>query len=355
MLISEAEERPSKTLHGLVAFNTLRKMRTGATRSLRMARASLATHYEIKLHFVAVRSPWHFFGPFLAARRLRYDFLLFNGLASLATHSHFGYPLWQIARWRKVPLFLYWHETAWTLDRHAREQPASARRLRSLVQETEIVHLTASEATSESVKTRYGKVHTCTIYECAHIPKPFLTLSQPAEPPTVVNLASIQPRKGTDLWVETAIKVCNEHPTVEFIWLGTGESFGDWQQAIVKAGLEERILFPGYVDAPYLLLRRASVFFLSSRDDPFPLSVLEAMALGRSIVAFDVGGAPEALAGKGQIMPAFDTDAAAVAILQILARLPAQRVQPVLQERYKELYSPEAFSRRLNEVIRANL
>jgi glycosyltransferase involved in cell wall biosynthesis len=171
----------------------------------------------------------------------------------------------------------------------------------------------------------------------------------------VVNLASIQERKGTDLFVETAIKVCRRHPTVEFLWLGDGEPFGSWQREISQAGLEHRILFPGYVEAGHLILRRASIFFLSSRDDPFPLSVLEAMCLGRTVVTFDVGGAPEALDGQGYVIPPFDTDLAARAILECLDKPRANLVSPSLRERYLALYTPERFAARLNHVVRAAL
>jgi glycosyltransferase involved in cell wall biosynthesis len=171
----------------------------------------------------------------------------------------------------------------------------------------------------------------------------------------VINLASIQERKGTDLFVETAIKVCQVHPSVEFVWLGDGQPFGTWKADIKQMGLEERILFPGYVEAAYLMLRRASVFFLSSRDDPFPLSVLEAMCLGRSIVTFDVGGAPEALADHGIVIRPFDTAAAAEVILEILGRLPNDRLNLAVRNRYLQLYTPQKFAARLEECIRGHL
>jgi len=350
--MSDREE--ARHIHGMVALNTLRPMSTGATRSIRLARAPLR-QLGIDLHLVSVRSPLHFLWPFLQGRRLRYDFVLFNGLASLSANSLFAYPLWCAAIRFRLPVFFYWHETEWTLRRQAQEQPRSARRIARMAQHPSVLHLTASGATSDSVRGRFGDVCTVPIYECAHIPQPSAAIHRPAEPPLVVNAATIQPRKGTDLFVETAIKVCREHPTVAFVWMGHGDSFGNWPGQIREAGLEQRILFPGYVNKPHLLLRRASIFFLSSRDDPFPLSVLEAMALGRAVVTFDVGGAPEALAGNGRLIPPFDTDKAAAAILEILALRPADRLQPALRQRYLAHYSPQAFSERLARTIRDRL
>jgi len=212
-----------------------------------------------------------------------------------------------------------------------------------------------SEACKVSLEKHYPGVRPIVVYNCTKIPAPFDRPVQPAEPPTVVNLASIQARKGTDLFVETAIKVCQRHPAVEFIWLGDGEPFGSWQADIERAGLQERILFPGYVDAGHMILRRASLLFLSSRDDPFPLSVLEAMCLGRSIVAFDVGGAPEALAGEGHVIAPFDTDAAAETILACLDKPAAERINLKLRERYLDHYTPQRFAQRLNEILRREL
>ncbi len=346
-----SERRRDRPIHGLAALNNLRPMLTGATRSIRLAQKPLRER-GVDLHLVSLRSPLHFFPPFLKGRRLRYDFLLFNGLASLSANSLFAYPLWLTATAFHLPIFFYWHETDWTLRRQAQEQPRTAGRIRRMAQHPSVVHLTASDATSQSVRAHFGDVYTVPIYECARIPQPFASPHLPADPPLVANAASIQPRKGTDLFVETAIDVCRQHPTVEFIWMGQGEPFGRWPDQIREAGLEERILFPGYVNLPHLLLRRASIFFLSSRDDPFPLSVLEAMALGRSIVAFNVGGAPEALAGRGRLISPFDTENAAATILEILAQRPEERMQLALRQRYLTHYSPQAFSDRLAQTLR---
>ncbi len=355
-------------LHGLAVFRTLRWPRTGATRSLRLAMAPLRD-LGIHLHFVAARSIPHFLSSLVQVRRLRFDFVLFNGLASITPtpprsasraarwptpiqRGNIGTSLWRISQAFGKPVFVYWHETDWVLDRHRREDPASARRVDHVAAHPRTVHLTASGSGSQSIRKRYPMAQPVAIYECSTVPPPFDEPVAPGRPPLVLNIASIQERKGTDLFVETAIKVCQRHAEVEFVWLGDGRPFGRWQADIERAGLEQRILFPGYVEAAHLLLRRASVLFLSSRDDPFPLSVLEAMCLGRNVVAFNVGGAPEALGGLGHTIPPFDTDAAANTILGCLDLPPDELINHRLRQRYHEHYTPECFARRLNQVLR---
>lgn len=341
-------------LHGLAVLLSLRKGMGGAYRPIRFATQPLR-ELGIHLHFCAARSLAHFLASLLRCRRMRYDFVLFNGLASLSWRSRFGYPLWRLARFLGLPVLVYWHETDWVLDRVERAHPRSARKVGRVCSDPGVVHLAVSQVCSESISRRFPNAEPIVIYNCTVVPTPFDRPVVPAGPPTVVNLASIQERKGTDLFVETAIKVCRQNPSVEFMWLGGGEPYGTWQTDVEREGLSDRILFPGYVDSAYLILRRASVFFLSSRDDPFPLSVLEAMSLGRSIVTFDVGGAPEALAGLGHLVVPFDTDAAATTILACLDKAPADRVNLKLRERYVEHYTPVSFARRLNHVLRSQL
>jgi glycosyltransferase involved in cell wall biosynthesis len=309
----------------------------------------------LSLDLVASRTIAHALHSLFRNRRLRYDFVLFNGIASLSRFSQVGYPLFRLMQRLQVPTFIYWHETDWVFDGLQREYPRAYERVARAAAHPSPIHLTVSAACSKSIQERFPNAAPVVVNNCTVVPAPFDQPIPPAEPPMVVNLASIQERKGTDLFVETAVKVCQQHPTVEFLWLGDGREFGTWKEHIDRAGLQDRILFPGYVDAPYLLLRRASMLFLSSRDDPFPLSVLEAMCLGRTVVTFDAGGAPEALAGHGHVLAPFDTDAAADAILSCLTKPPAERMNLALRDRYFELYTPEKFAQRLDRVLRSHI
>lgn len=351
---SDITHHGTKPLHGLVVLNSLRKMHTGASRPVKLVEPYLRP-FNIRLYYSAARSVLHFLHSLTICGRIHYDFVLLNGLASLSHRSPFGTRLARAVLAFNIPVFVYWHETDWVLDRHRREHPASARGVREIATHPSVTHLTVSDAGASSIKTHFPGVSPIVVHNCTCIPKPFDRLSRPSTPPYVLNLASIQQRKGVDLFVKTAIAVCQRHLDVEFVWLGSGEPYGTWRREVQDAGLEQRILFPGYVDAGYLLLRRASVFFLSSRDDPFPLSNLEAMCLGRTIVTFDIGGAPEALGGHGTVIPPFNTQAAADAILDHLQKPPMQLINEAARRRYLELYTPETFAARLNYHIRERL
>lgn len=349
-------------MKGLVILNRRAKPGAGMNRPLKLAAQSLAEQ-DIELIFVSsdsisdlLRICKTLLKGLILGGSFKYKFILFNSLASLHRSNRFGCLLAEIIlRFNLLPLFIYWHESDWTLNKYAKESPEHFSRIDKIASSHRVFHLLVSSFCKKSILDRYANANVEVIYNCAEVPVELGFAHLPAQPLLVVNIASIQERKGTDLFVETAIKVCRKHPTVEFVWIGSGNAYGTWKKQIEVAGLEQRIIFPGAVNPPYLVLRYAALLFLSSRDDPFPLAVLEAMGFGKKVITFDVGGAPEALNELGTVVPPFDTDAAAAAILDKLNQPLDQFINSDLQQRYFELFTPEKFATRLSSYLKQHI
>jgi glycosyltransferase involved in cell wall biosynthesis len=130
-------------------------------------------------------------------------------------------------------------------------------------------------------------------------------------PRSVVACGTADLRKGVDRWEEAATLVRDLLPDedIRFTWLG--DNTGWPSHAAVD--------FAGEVANPYPMIASADVFTLPSRVDPFPLVVLEAMALERPVVAFDIEGVREQLGDAGVIVPEGDVGAFAKAIAGLLA------------------------------------
>jgi glycosyltransferase involved in cell wall biosynthesis len=92
-------------------------------------------------------------------------------------------------------------------------------------------------------------------------------------------------------------------------------------------GLEDKVQFLGFRSDAALLLEAADVYIHGARrPDPFPLTVIEALAAGTCVVASELGGIPEVVEHgvNGLLYPAGEVDALEAALLSV-SRDPSMR------------------------------
>jgi glycosyltransferase involved in cell wall biosynthesis len=126
--------------------------------------------------------------------------------------------------------------------------------------------------------------------------------------PIVVGCGVANEIKGIDVFEAAARRVCEARPGVRWVWVGRVDA--DRQGGAVD--------FVGEVADPSGWIARAAVFVLSSRSDPFPLVVLEAMALARPVVASDLPGPREQLGERARFFAVADADALADEVVRLL-------------------------------------
>jgi glycosyltransferase involved in cell wall biosynthesis len=156
---------------------------------------------------------------------------------------------------------------------------------------------------------------------------------------------AVEHRKGVDLWLRAAERARAELDVLRFTWVGQGTP----PEGIADSGVAR---FPGPSDNPYAEMAAFDIMTLPSRDDPFPLVVMEAMLLGKPVVAFEVGGVAAQLGSAGVLVPALDVVAFASEVVA-LAKDPGRRARlgSAARARAEELFSTEAFGRGLSEVM----
>ena len=129
-------------------------------------------------------------------------------------------------------------------------------------------------------------------------------------------------RKGLDLWPAMIKSVVARHPGTLFVWVGKLEpTLQHWLvHDLQVSGLEKHMVFYGTTNLLFDLYAAADAFILTSREDPFPSVVVEAMASGLPTVVFrDSGGIVDLVQGAGGItVPYLDVPAMADALLAIL-------------------------------------
>ena len=113
--------------------------------------------------------------------------------------------------------------------------------------------------------------------------------------PSVAMCGVAELRKGADIFFELA----TELPQYDFIWIGpwappeaneNGPTFERFTSLRI-----DNFYVTGLTTNPYAHLRQADIFLLTSRADPNPLVVAEALVLGKKVIAFADTGASVAM------------------------------------------------------------
>jgi glycosyltransferase involved in cell wall biosynthesis len=129
--------------------------------------------------------------------------------------------------------------------------------------------------------------------------------------------------KGPDIFVEAARRILSTRAdsNVRFVWVGgSGAQLELFRNDVRKAGLSDKVTFVGErLDAPDCF-DAFDVFVLPSREDPFPLVVLESAALAKPTVCFlGNGGAAEFVeSDAGICVPSGNVEALAEAVETLL-------------------------------------
>lgn len=111
--------------------------------------------------------------------------------------------------------------------------------------------------------------------------------------PEVLFLARLHPRKRPLMFVELATRLHQRFPNVRFSIVGPDEGEGSAVRAAIdRSGLHHVLTWEGALEPSAVTRRieRAAVYVLPSVDEPFPMTVLEAMALGKPVVITETCG-----------------------------------------------------------------
>ncbi|MDE2497492.1 MAG: glycoside hydrolase family 99-like domain-containing protein [Xanthomonadaceae bacterium] len=129
-------------------------------------------------------------------------------------------------------------------------------------------------------------------------------------------------RKGIDLFVEIGKCVMRARDDVHFLWVGHFDAAleADVHESVRTAGLEGRFHFPGIDPDTDLYYAGADIYALTSREDPFPSVVMEALQVEVPVIGFaGAGGFADLLErGTGILVPGFDPQVFADAVLGLL-------------------------------------
>jgi glycosyltransferase involved in cell wall biosynthesis len=114
--------------------------------------------------------------------------------------------------------------------------------------------------------------------------------------PIIGYVGRIMPEKDLDTWLHAAALVAKKFPDAAFVLVGEGRDGRTLQylrDLATSLGISKRVIFPGYQENLPPFYHSFDIFFMSSRREGLPNSILEAMALGLPVVTTDVAGTKE--------------------------------------------------------------
>ncbi len=145
----------------------------------------------------------------------------------------------------------------------------------------------------------------------------------PGGGPLIGMVGNLDWRKNPALLVEATPAIRAAVPGVRVLLVGAfpdAASEAAVRGRIAALGLDDVVAVTGFLSNPFPVVRALDVLVHPALRDPFPLALLEGLALARPIVASAVGGIPEMLVDgeSGVLVPANDAPALADAVTGLL-------------------------------------
>jgi glycosyltransferase involved in cell wall biosynthesis len=136
----------------------------------------------------------------------------------------------------------------------------------------------------------------------------------PGDAPLVCACGTLEPRKGPDLFLDVACDLAKVSGELRphFVWIGGNKVRVEaMRRRVRELHREDNVHFIGMRPDVGPYYSAADVFLLPSREDPFPLVMLEAALREKPILCFaNAGGAPEFVQhDAGFVVPGFAVDA----------------------------------------------
>lgn len=111
----------------------------------------------------------------------------------------------------------------------------------------------------------------------------------------ITTVGRLEPPKGHENLLKAVPLVVSECPEAKFVIVGDGSLRSQLVEFAEEASIVENIIFTGFRSDVYNILSLSDICVVPSNREGFSVTVLEAMASEKPIIATDVGGNAEAL------------------------------------------------------------
>lgn len=139
----------------------------------------------------------------------------------------------------------------------------------------------------------------------------------------VVNVAHLAGHKGQEYLVRAVSRVLAKIPRVRFFIVGEGKLMSELKALAISRGINHSLVFTGFRDDVGAFYNIADLFVMSSLQEGLGTAVLDALALGKPVVATKSGGIPEMISDgvTGRLVEPADPAALAEGIVDLLSHV----------------------------------
>ena len=208
--------------------------------------------------------------------------------------------------------------------------------------------LAVSGVSPERVHVARNPVITPALLEAAAEPPPHPWLEQ-KEIPVLLGAGRLTRQKDFPTLIRAFAKLRQTRPC-RLIILGDGRQRSELESLARELNVEQDLALPGFTANPYVYMRHADLFVLSSRWEGSPNVLTEAMALGTPVVSTDCPSGPNELLDQGRIAPLLpmgDWERLAEAMAKVLDHPMAPET---LQKAVRE-YNAQTSAQRYLEIL----
>lgn len=176
----------------------------------------------------------------------------------------------------------------------------------------------------------------------------------------IVSIGRLIPRKGHSTLIRAIGFLARKYPNIRAIIVGApydsdSEQYRDkLRELTTTLGLQDKVLFAGWQPKVEQFILNSDVVVSVSWAEPFGLSIVEAMALGRPVIATNGGGEAEIVVNgfTGILVPPKDEKALATAIVQLMEdRKLSKKMGDAAVQRARECFSVTRFVSDIIKVL----
>ena len=187
-----------------------------------------------------------------------------------------------------------------------------------------------------------------------------------ADAPLLVMIGKLSIRKGHATAIRAIKHVIEQQPNAHLVIVGgdiDGRHHREYAERLralpAELGVEKHVTFAGFRgDVPQLIASATIVLHTATYPDPFPGVVLQGMAVGKPVIASDLGGPREQIENgeTGILVRPGDAVILSDAILDLLADpVRMQQMGTAAAEAVRLKYNQQRFQRELSEIYQFTL